>query len=713
MFSTSRVRRFRKRQKLVMELSKDGAMSSSSESDAEVDFSNGEGISQSYSNEQGTSSEPRESSSDAEADADVLNNEFQATSSRAKPKCRKKAKKKAKTRITNESDDSLELSSDSSEVLSEISDHDDEFWDLLPIDTDLSEYEGDSDSHVSSESGESNTEENEQEEPDLKEKLRSWAVRNHCTRNTVNEILKIMNQEGLPVPLDMRTLLETMSNVPVISKAGGQYFYFGVGEAIKRNMTYVEEDIARIKISIDGIPIYSSKGSSLWPISVTINKSSPAAVALWYGKSKPSSTEDYLRDLINECKVLLREGLNIQDRVIEIIIFCFVCDAPARAYLKGIVNPSGYHSCERCTIHGEWLSNRIVFNKREKTSLRTDEEMLELKYSRGAHPHQHYPSPLAELNIGLVSCFVLDFMHLVCLGVVRRLLRFLTGAVSGTRCGKLSSSMINEVNNGPSGLLSIRLPSEFNRQPRSLDDLAYWKATELRSFVLYSGMVVLRKVLKRDQYKHFLSLSISMRLLCESCEPVRNSSIEHARSLLEYFVWNAHLHYGPLFNVYTVHGLIHVPDDVASLGLSLDEISAFPFENYLGWMKRLCRGKLKPVVQITKRLDEWYRSSENETKAIPRKVNTEKDSWFQINSGYFHVLEVRDNIFHGMFYKDSHLKSFFTHFVDSRDIGIVVLNPHDNGTYKDLKKCDFIRKCVCIPYKNSVVIVPLLNDFND
>ena len=48
----------------------------------------------------------------------------------------------------------------------------------------------------------------------------------------------------------------------------------------------------------------------------------------------------------------------------------FVCDAPARCFLKGIIGHNGYHSCERCEIHGTW-DNRVVFNSEDECVLRS------------------------------------------------------------------------------------------------------------------------------------------------------------------------------------------------------------------------------------------------------------------------------------------------------------------------------------------------------
>lgn len=54
------------------------------------------------------------------------------------------------------------------------------------------------------------------------------------------------------------------------------------------------------------------------------------------------------------------------------------------------------------------------------------------------------------------------------------------------------------------------VPSEFARLPRSLDDLKYWKATEFREILLYTGVIVLKSNLKKEFYGHFLLLVVSI-----------------------------------------------------------------------------------------------------------------------------------------------------------------------------------------------------------
>ena len=50
---------------------------------------------------------------------------------------------------------------------------------------------------------------------------------------------------------------------------------------------------------------------------------------------------------------------------------------------------------------------------------------------------------------------------------------------------------------------------------RPLTELTFWKASELRLFLLYAGIVLLKEknVLSKNQYKHFLKYAVAMRML--------------------------------------------------------------------------------------------------------------------------------------------------------------------------------------------------------
>ena len=256
-------------------------------------------------------------------------------------------------------------------------------------------------------------------------------------------------------------------------------------------------------------------------------------------------------------------------------VACFVCDAPARQFLKVITSHNGYSGCERCQQVGEYESGTVIFPELN-CSPRSDENFLVQNDS----DHHKGVSPLIKstISIGLVSQFVLDPMHLVYLGVMRKLLNLWLKGPLNVRIGShkkncISAKLVNS---------SKFMPSEFNRKPRSLDDLDRFKATELRSFLLYTGPVVLRNNIDINVYKNFLLLSSAINLLSRSDI---QGSVEQAREYMHQFIEHFIHIYGRKNAVYNVHNLCHLPDDVVMHG-TLDNFSAFQFENFLGFLKK-------------------------------------------------------------------------------------------------------------------------------
>ena len=111
-------------------------------------------------------------------------------------------------------------------------------------------------------------------------------------------------------------------------------------------------------------------------------------------------------------------------------------------------------------------------------------------------------------------------------------------------------------------------------------------------------------------YEHFLTLSVGMSFLLDNNNEKRNEYLPFARNLLAYFVGNSTNTYGSTFNVYNVHNIPHLCDDAEHFQCSLNEISAFPFENKLKFIKKLVRNAHNQIAPVTKRLME-YEASES------------------------------------------------------------------------------------------------------
>lgn len=142
---------------------------------------------------------------------------------------------------------------------------------------------------------------------------------------------------------------------------------------------------------------------------------------------------------------------------------------------------------------------------------------------------------------------------------------------------------------------------EFNRLPRSLEEIEYWKASELRTFLIYTGPIVLRGRLKTALYNHFMILSCAIRLLVSSKTCYTYNSV--AKKLLIQFVRDYPLYYGAEYVGYNVHGLIHIADFVLVHGC-LDNFSAFKYENYLQFIKKSFKNARYPLEDIYNRIIE-------------------------------------------------------------------------------------------------------------
>lgn len=272
----------------------------------------------------------------------------------------------------------------------------------------------------------------------FRQKLATWAAKNNCHRGTVNELLGILRKEGHSLPKDSRTLLSTPRTVSTSSKCGGQYVYLGIEHGVRQilseNPSFVEKNKRiQLKVNVDGLPLFKSSSSQFWPILGCFGNQKVFVIALYYGNTKPSSVEEYLEDFLQELARLKRDGVTFESNKLSLNVHCFLCDAPARCFLKCIIGHTGYYACERCIIKGTW-NGRVVFNCNEQCELRTEENFSNLAYQ--SHPTR--PSPLIDHGISCINRFPLDYMHLVCLGV--------TNVCSTTlKMGQKSESCLHDI----------------------------------------------------------------------------------------------------------------------------------------------------------------------------------------------------------------------------------------------------------------------------
>jgi len=544
-------------------------------------------------------------------------------------------------------------------------------------------------------------------ETTLQSDLAQFMVSQHLTRSSCNELLAVLRKHGLPLPKDSRTLRKTPRNVSTSSKCGGQYVYFGVKKVLRLAKPC---DVFRLKINIDGVPLHKSTNKQFWPILCQVNSSTPAIVALFLGTSKPNSLENFLEDFIEEMEELHVTGFDSgNSAVTPVILHAVICDAPARAFTKNIAGHTSLNACERCLAVGLSVNNRVTFAAPRcfTAEKRSHDKFVNLEYHK---THQNGPSPLCRLLPDCISAFPLDYMHLVCLGAVRRMMQFWK---KGGRLVRLSSQQVLQISEKLVALRSF-IPSDFVRRPRSLTELDRWKATEFRQFLLYTGPVVLKTVLEPNLYQHFVSLSVSISILLMQDNDAREQYLEYACKLLHHYVANCERIYGENFLVYNIHSLLHLGDDARFFRAPLDELSSFPFENYLQTLKRLIRSTSNPIAQVVKRVCE-YEAVQCSSTDVPVKQHklgaNGRDSVVFLKSGRFaEIVDKTDDHIVCDIYKKSAMQPLYLKPCSSDLLNIVYIR-HRAGmsATAEISVFDIERKAVKLPHGKGFVFMPLLH----
>ncbi|XP_076666305.1 uncharacterized protein LOC143367920 [Andrena cerasifolii] len=373
-------------------------------------------------------------------------------------------------------------------------------------------------------------------------------------------------------------------------------------------------------------------------------------------------------------------------------------------------------------------------NKKETAPLRTDVDFR----SKTDKEHHNGTSIIEKISgIHMINSFPLDYMHLICLGVVKKLLSLWCCGKPRTKISlksqcKISLSLIN---------LSGSMPKEFMRKPRSLDILKRWKATEFRQFLLYTGPVVLLKNISDDRYLNFLALHAAFVILTHR---KYFSQLDYAVKLLEYFVESFELLYDPKHVSHNVHNLLHLVDDVRNHG-PVDEFSCFPFENFLQSIKKCIRKSEEPLQQIVKRQLEKSRFSieavhspsvypifqtEHSRGPLIEGINNAKqfkrisfsnfilqirhpNNCCRLNDGSIIIIEniiVSENEQKIIGRKFLQLLDFYDNPCNSTELGIFQTPSNNNlGPRQIFNVAEIAYKCVKLETSDNVQIFPLLH----
>ncbi|XP_011704909.1 PREDICTED: uncharacterized protein LOC105460162, partial [Wasmannia auropunctata] len=202
----------------------------------------------------------------------------------------------------------------------------------------------------------------------------------------------------------------------------GQFWYQGLETSLVNNMMQnIEENSlscitsVTLNFNFDGLPVYNSAKYQFWPILASVKNIPtlpPIIVGIYYGQHKPN-VQEYLAEFVKELSTILKNGIKIKsnNQFIAVKIGCFICDSPARAFIKGTVNYNHRQGCTKCIAEGQYFTegHHMSF-PRIDAELRTDVSFR----NRLDEDHHKEISPLEELPIDLINDFVVaDSLHLL------------------------------------------------------------------------------------------------------------------------------------------------------------------------------------------------------------------------------------------------------------------------------------------------------------
>ncbi|XP_051154440.1 uncharacterized protein LOC127277382 [Leptopilina boulardi] len=582
-------------------------------------------------------------------------------------------------------------------------------------------------------------------ENDEEEQLREWAIKGNISWVLISQLLLILRRRLMPqLPKTASTFLNLKTDFcikPMTTSLykNAEFVYFGIAKGLAScfNPSLHPDEIIYLDINIDGAPLWKSSSNEFWPILCRVhylhdNVYPPFPVAIYLGSGKPQDLDLFLDEFIKELNNYQKNGIVLEGKLYKLRMKSWILDTPARALVKCVKGHAGYFSCERCEVMGERCENRTIFADTNATN-RTDKSFRDQKQSE----HHKGVSPLLKLSgLNMIKMFVLDFMHLGFLGIMKKLLSlWLTSTI---RKFKFSSSQ-KEIINFMLYELRNQIPCEFQRKTDTLNEISLWKATQFSFFLLYAGIVILKKILTPKYYNHFLLLFTSCRILC--CKELAVKYNAEARLYLNRFVSLMIKLYGKSTISINVHNLLHIADDVKNMNCHLSLINSYAFESLLGKMKKTLRSGNKPIQQLCNRMHEMFFRRKKVTPA-PQILSIIKENLSEIlkikyqqavltskspdnivlleNGKCFEIKKIYrdsqniDNIYvEGVQWIKE--KPFFTYPTNSETLGIWKL--HDNPSnvkdtisiYKIKKKLVKLTVRSASNEPKTVVVIPLLH----
>lgn len=397
----------------------------------------------------------------------------------------------------------------------------------------------------------------------------------------------------------------------------------------------------------DGVNLFTSSKTDLWPIFLAINELSPSKrfsreniilAGIWQGKGKPPFGQ-FFRTFVDAMNLLYTHGITItvgdECHHVKLKVLCCIADLPAKAELLNMSYYNGHHACITCEEEGQTVKQGKGHAKcygykvhGDRSQTRTHETVLDYM-SQGSVKNRSKGfkgmSALASLqNFNIVNGIVPEYMHAILLGVTKTLI---TKWFSPSE-NKKDYFIGNHLKEISKRMSNFKPPAGIERLPRDLEkNYNHFKASELQSWLLYYGFPCVNGFLKDDYLQNFSYLSEAVHFLLS--DAITPEMVVQAEDRLDQFYSSFQRLYGDGSCGLNVHNAgFHLSHYVRLWG-PLWAWSAFPFEDSNAAVLQSVHGTgivLKQIIKFRNVQLSLRRKGVDVVKKDAWKVTTEADN---------------------------------------------------------------------------------------
>lgn len=375
-------------------------------------------------------------------------------------------------------------------------------------------------------------------------------------------------------------------------------------------------DLLSLTFNTDGVEIFKSKKkSSLWPLLMVVNevpkkhrfkRENMILAGLWYGGDPDFNM--YLKPFIEDVNELAVNKFSVKVDDLKLSfslrVIIFSTDTPAKAKVLNCMLFNGYYGCPYCLHPGIMVDNTMRYNHMENVEKRTHEMIVsdamkviqmrekgmkcnDVRGIKGLTPLVLLP------QFDIVKGTPIDYLHFGLHGINGRLSNLWFDSTNHNQNFYIGRP--NQVAAVDKNIATIRPPKEFTRHPRSIQDRAYYKASEQLNWLLHYGAASVYNILPSVYLKHFQLFSSALFTLNKDEFTV--NELEEAEKRLQQFSIEYPSLYGIENEVFNEHLTSHITESVRNCGPAW-VFSNFPFEDMNGVLKKYVNGTTDVLKQI-------------------------------------------------------------------------------------------------------------------